>query len=596
MNPQEQLDPDVVNLAKAIRQTESGGNFQARGKSGEYGGYQYTQPTWDAYSKKYGVNVPLEQATPEQQNEVTYKQIKEWKDKGYNPGQIASMWNSGKPDAYLDTNYKGKNEHGVTYDVPTYAKSVATAYQTIKAGGAVNKDPNNPSAVPNQANTPDANGYQTQPEFSKPTGVPQETSSPSIGSQLGGRVQDLSSAISETASGKINPVSGLIQGAGAIAGGVGDIVNKGIELIPGVKSVEKVIGTGIGKLAETDSGKAIIKSLQEFNTTHPELSKDIGGVFNIVTAIPILKGLGVVKNLALDSASIALKDVAEKAALKDISATVSRTVGGRKAIERGGQDAIKTLVDERAIPDILEGKYSTKEAASKLEEMIAKIEDTELQPALEKANLPEISSRIPLDNYRKNAIADAIDQLKDTKPIENYFDRLKLKYGDYPTLQQMNEAKRLVAKNISEAGFASPTYSTDKVVRSALQKSVEEGAKALGLPDVNAINAKMARLIKAQNMLDHIEGKPIKTGLVGGLVKDAATVGGEITGNATGIPLAGAYLGREAGGFVGKKLTGISKGILDRTSKEVVREPLLKSVKKVGKGILGATAQKANQK
>ena len=152
-NTQTQLDPDAVNLAKAIRQTESGGNFTAKGKSGEYGAYQFTEPTWKAMSSKYGVNAPLNKATSEQQNEVAYRQVKEWKDKGYNPGQIASMWNSGKPDAYLDSTYKGTNKSGAKYDVPAYAKSVATAYQAIKKGGQVQSDPNNPSSTANQTPT-----------------------------------------------------------------------------------------------------------------------------------------------------------------------------------------------------------------------------------------------------------------------------------------------------------------------------------------------------------------------------------------------------------------------------------------------------------
>lgn len=127
-----QLDQDAVNLTKAIRQTESGGNFSAVGKSGEYGAYQFTEPTWNATSSKYGVNVPLKQATPEQQNEVAYRQIKEWKDKGYNVGQVASMWNSGKPDAYLDNSYIGVNKHGASFNVPEYAKKVADVYQSFK--------------------------------------------------------------------------------------------------------------------------------------------------------------------------------------------------------------------------------------------------------------------------------------------------------------------------------------------------------------------------------------------------------------------------------------------------------------------------------
>lgn len=129
-----QLDSNVVALTKAVRQVESGGNFQAKGGSGEYGAYQFTEPTWNNLSQKYlGTQVPLQQATPEQQNEVAYKQFSEWKNQGYNVGQIASMWNAGpgRPNAYLE-NHVGTNSYGVSYDTPGYAKKVATAYQSFK--------------------------------------------------------------------------------------------------------------------------------------------------------------------------------------------------------------------------------------------------------------------------------------------------------------------------------------------------------------------------------------------------------------------------------------------------------------------------------
>lgn len=129
----EQLDQQVVALTKAIRQAESNGNFQARSKDGSFGAYQFIKPTWDSTAKKYGVNVQWDKATPAQQNEVAYKQIKEWKDKGFNVGQIASMWNAGagKPNAYLQ-GLKGVNSAGVAYDTPAYAKKVATFYQQFK--------------------------------------------------------------------------------------------------------------------------------------------------------------------------------------------------------------------------------------------------------------------------------------------------------------------------------------------------------------------------------------------------------------------------------------------------------------------------------
>ncbi len=125
---QETLDQDVINLAKAIRAKESGGNFNARGASGEYGAYQYMPDTWKGGAQKY-LGDANAQLTPENQNKVAYSQIKEWKDQGYNPGQIASMWNSGKPDP---TGNVGVNSKGVAYDTPAYVNGVYNEYQKVK--------------------------------------------------------------------------------------------------------------------------------------------------------------------------------------------------------------------------------------------------------------------------------------------------------------------------------------------------------------------------------------------------------------------------------------------------------------------------------
>lgn len=129
------LDQDVVNLAKALRSVETKGQkdpYTAKGASGEFGAYQYTKDTWAADSKAFlGKDVPLEQADKVTQNEVAYKKILSLKKQGYNPGQIASIWNSGSPE------WEGKvgvNKYNVKYDVPKYVDAVATAYQGIKAG------------------------------------------------------------------------------------------------------------------------------------------------------------------------------------------------------------------------------------------------------------------------------------------------------------------------------------------------------------------------------------------------------------------------------------------------------------------------------
>ena len=221
------LDPQVVNLTKAIRQTESGGDFQAQGKSGEYGAYQWTPGTWASESQKYlGQSVPLQQATPQQQNEVAYKKIADWKAQGYNVGQIASMWNAGEgnPNAYITGN-KGVNKEGVAYDTGAYAKSVATAYQKIKGGGQASQDPNNPSStgsagigvLPNSSqpttgqNIP---GIGTLPQTNvvppaTPTPTPTPAPPQSLMQKLNSGVKNFGTAMGNFGEGLLNPFARL---------------------------------------------------------------------------------------------------------------------------------------------------------------------------------------------------------------------------------------------------------------------------------------------------------------------------------------------------------------------------------------------------
>jgi len=148
MNPQEtQMDQDVINLAKSIRQTESGGNFSAKGASGESGAYQWMPDTWKAHAQE-ALGNPNAEMTPSNQNAVAYTVIKKWKDQGLNPAQIAAKWNSGSETGW--ENKVGINKAGVRYDVPRYVKSVTDAYQKVKMGGVVEVDPQNPSSTEGQ--------------------------------------------------------------------------------------------------------------------------------------------------------------------------------------------------------------------------------------------------------------------------------------------------------------------------------------------------------------------------------------------------------------------------------------------------------------
>jgi len=134
MNPQQstiQMDPQVIALAKAIRKTESNDNFNAKGKSGESGAYQWMPATWKEHAKEV-LGDANAQMTPANQNAVAYTIIKGWKDRGLNPAQIAAKWNSGSEKGW--ENKIGTNAQGVSYNVPQYVKSVTDTYQQFKVG------------------------------------------------------------------------------------------------------------------------------------------------------------------------------------------------------------------------------------------------------------------------------------------------------------------------------------------------------------------------------------------------------------------------------------------------------------------------------
>lgn len=597
------VDKQALDLTHAIALQESGSggkpNYTAVGDNGtSHGAYQWQPGNYESAAKEAGLDP--NDFSSKNQDKVAYYQVKKYKDEGLDPGQIASIWNSGSPDNWKDhsgtTTINGKPIH---YDTPAYVNGVKNYYKQLAGlNGIPNGQPVSDSSEGGLPQASEAPTALLSPEQDLASMTPQ-TPPDNLGTDLSKRLQEgtqaASEGISAAAQGNVHgAASGLLQTVGAGAGAIGDTVNRGLELIPGVKQVESLLGKGVGALAQTPTGQAVASSIRDSSAKHPELSKDIGAGFNIATALPILSGLGAVKAVAGDAISQGLKGVAEKSAQEGFGAVVNSTKAGAKALARN-PDTIKTLIDERAIPDIEGGKYVTQDASAKLDEAISHIEDNELQPELAKASTPAISTRFPFSDILKSAEAEATASQESFGPIKRELQLVQKKYGDYLTLQQINDAKRVVARKISQAAFGSPDSSAMKVARSVLQQSVEDGAKTLGLSDVAAINQKMGRLIKAQNILKYIDRKSVKTGMLGGLLKDVATGAGEMAGNATGIPLAGAYVGRETGGLIGKKIAGARLGILNRTGADAARTPLKKAGKKVIAGVLSAQAQKATK-
>lgn len=114
-------DTNAASIAAAIRKVETGGNYNAKGQSGEGGAYQFMPSTWKGWAAEFlgNPNAPM---TPANQDRVAMAKIQQLLNQGYNAQQIALIWNGGEPKVK-----KGVNQYGVAYDSGSYAQKVLSA-------------------------------------------------------------------------------------------------------------------------------------------------------------------------------------------------------------------------------------------------------------------------------------------------------------------------------------------------------------------------------------------------------------------------------------------------------------------------------------
>lgn len=162
-----QPDVQALALTKAIRQQESGGNYNQIGDNAtSTGAYQYQPATWSMYAKQV-LGDPNAAMTPENQNAVTYGMVKTWKDQGLGPAQIAAAWNAGEAKA---TDGSWANNVGTTtrggkplnYNTPAYVQAVVNNFRQIYPSLQTQYSAPVPQVQPSTPVTPDSalNGFQ----------------------------------------------------------------------------------------------------------------------------------------------------------------------------------------------------------------------------------------------------------------------------------------------------------------------------------------------------------------------------------------------------------------------------------------------------
>lgn len=625
---QQPVDQQALDLTHAIALQESGHDgkpdYNAVGDAGtSKGAYQWQPGNFEAAAKAAGLDP--NDFSSENQDKVAYSEVKGYKDKGYDPGEIASLWNSGSPNNWQNhsgtTTINGKT---ISYDTPAYVKGVQNYYNQIKGSQETTQDPTQP---------PTSNGLPQAPTAPKPllsasddlSAETPQAPADNLGTDLSSRLQEgtqaASAGIAAASKGDVlGAASGALQTAGVAGGAIGDVVNRGLELIPGVKQVEGLLGQGVGALAQTPTGQKVAQSIQDFSTAHPELSKDIGAGFNIVTAIPILRGLGTVASIGGDAVAQGLKGMAEKSFVDATPDIIGSTKAGARFIEANPTVA-KDMVDRRLVGDISNGEFTTKAATQQswntVKDMNSQVKSildrpefaTEAQDGqgIAKKALAGFTDRtgnvvegIPQSGMTaEDLIANAKKLDPNNSLLWDKFEAGQANWQDINNLRSSLDSK-VKKVFIGKAGIDSPEVATSKengallsgAMRDSLQTAVPQTAVPFG---------EMSKQFKIQKALEFMNGKKVKPG---GLAKLAGHVvgtgtGGTIGGVMGGAPgaLIGGMIGDRTAGAVADKLAGknIVQGILKKTGVKAIRTPLKKGLLKIGATAASSESQKANK-
>lgn len=358
----QQLDPQAVAMAKAIRQHESG-NRPVSGASGEGGRYQFMPDTWKSGAQKYlgDPNAPM---TLENENKVAYSKIKEWKDAGYNPAQIASMWNSGSP------NWEGKvgiNKYGVKYDTPSYVKNVYANYQKFK---------------------PQENEMQpVQQPISEP-GLEQQQSIP----PSGGFLSKVGNFAKDVARSALQPVAEVATTGLNLKDAVGNLINgdiKGADAALDQKRYFPLLGDTKSAFSGNESTGEAAKKIAGYGLEVGSYIVPVGGAARGAEAIAQAVGKNAIKKGAWQIAKQTVKDVGQfglSGAANELGSELEKgqKISGGKILENAAVSA--------AIPGAIGLTRLTGRAGANIAKSIKNAISPDVEAALTKAIKPRANA------------------------------------------------------------------------------------------------------------------------------------------------------------------------------------------------------------
>lgn len=587
------MDQDVINLAKAIRQAETG-NRPVAGKSGELPSrYQFLPSTWKSWSKQYlGIeNAPI---TLENENKVAYLKIKELKDKGLNPGQIASVWNSGSPD------WQGKigvNKMGVAYDVPKYVNRVYSEYQKIKSTQPVSR-----------LQTPQAPTVEEQRQERVSQGLPVARNPERVEPTLGGtfardilktparlleNVKAIPKALRGESMEEINQGSQSKYFGGRIApigtkpvNNVGDFtqnlkesIGAGAEMSSYLPFGSMVTGTAktlrplakmagkefiknakkrvLGNTLEGTVGTALFEGGKRMTgeTDRGNFLENVaygtaGGIGLGLIGAGLSRGIRQARRTLASLGGKIPEDIATestqrlKGAWTELNDNYKDLRNFRNKQAKYGRSIEDVLTEEAVVPEIKDGKVDTQKLLPEIDARIQQQAEqiTEFAKKFDDIPIPikdvkDIAEKV----IRETPSITATGELKSAlSEVARRIDGIQEVYGDTLVPSQLNTIR--VQMNQLTKAFSGDVFKQD--VADAIADAVREKLDEVIQDDVfRRANAKVGDLINVRKYLQKVDGKQVGGGrfsqAFAGVI--GSIVGGEI--NKGGLPVVGPVLG-----------------------------------------------------
>lgn len=401
-NQPQQLDQDAVRLAKAIRFSESRDKEDAKGASGEFGLYQFMPDTWTATAKKYNLNPG--DVSRENQNKAAYMQIKELKDAGHTPDQIAAYWNMGEKGLTDYSKNVGTNKYGVKYDTPAYVNVVKDTYNRLKQNEAtpleqIGKTPSTPGNE--QFGTPDptpANGELLQDPALKPKLNPVAEVAKGFGKGLAGGLVDMSRLGSTVANQTAGRVVSAIEGKGF----------KPLDLTQSGDTLEN---------PESPSSKATDSALKSRN------AYQTGGKVAEFGAEMLVPGLGAKKVMEARRLAGAFGEALDIVAPKETAAVIKNAYKGGRAQVSGFLRNVTMTPDQ-----------ATERAAQAVEDLVKAKKISSKMTAAQKSNVVYEEIGTQADSLVKQLKSMEITPTLQPGELEALFKNATAKIGEDPTM------------------------------------------------------------------------------------------------------------------------------------------------------------------